>query len=245
MFLFISIDPTINEVADEKRIFRINLKKIATGFKEWIAVERELNELLSDDNCRAIRALTWRRLPEIIDEARRLTPIIQEIKKKDNRSSHAEALLYAAYFLIWKGWEKIDETEARAILSDVIQRDEEEPNETVDMVERILDEIIFLPEAKKSKTIREMLNVVLQDDITEPLSECRDMCERYGVRIYHGNLAIANNNKYIAKILNINDGYNKQLRRHPGFVEILKPTRFAGGTKRGIVIKGVLDGGKE
>lgn len=248
MFLFIAVDPTTREAADEKRIFRINLVKPRTKFTGWVDVERELTELLTPENCRAIRALTWQKLPEIISEAKRITPIIQEIKHKDNRSSYAEALLYAAYFLIWKGWATVDEADARAILSDVITHDDEEPNETVEMLSRILDEIVHLPDQKKNITIREMLiftaanddNRDIGVDSAYTLREYRESCERIGVRIIDGaNIAIANTSHMIEKILGVK-GHNKQLSRHPGCIERSRVVRFAGASKRAIIIAGVL-----
>lgn len=250
MFLFIAIDPSVSDEADEKRIFRINLKKVDPDVKKWLPVERELNELVTDENCRAIRALTWRKLPAIISEAKRITPIIQEIKHKDNRSSYAEALLYSAYFLIWKGWDAVDEAEARAILSEVITHDDEEPNETVEMINRLLDEIIMLPELRENKTIREMLNYIhkwadgenLGTDDTQRMREYRETCERYGVRLVDGgNIAVQGDNHIIEKIFGKKQ-YNKQLRRHPGCVERSKNVRFSGATRRSIIITGVLEG---
>jgi hypothetical protein len=58
MFCFAAIDPTIEDVADENRIFRINILAKSNG-EDWQQSEKELKKILTESNCDSIRALTW------------------------------------------------------------------------------------------------------------------------------------------------------------------------------------------
>jgi putative DNA primase/helicase len=71
MFLFVAIDPTVEAVADDNRIFRVNIVKASVDQSQRYLKEYKpkLRKLMTRDNCRAIRALVWRELPNILSDA--------------------------------------------------------------------------------------------------------------------------------------------------------------------------------
>ena len=66
MFLFSSIHAGIDDEADEKRILRVNLRKTKKHEEEWDELESRIDKYITEENCRAIRALTWNKLSDII-----------------------------------------------------------------------------------------------------------------------------------------------------------------------------------
>lgn len=246
MFLFASIDASVEQEADEKRIFRINLKKTKEHAKNWSSLQRELKELTTEENCQQIRALTWNRLQEILDTADLLTDVICDCIDIDSRSAYAEALIMACYFLIWQGRQNIDKAEAENIIRDVyMHHEKEDRNESKETLDRILDETVYLPDARENKSLRQILIAIKQGDTGGKATEYSETLERYGLRLMFDEtgtvLAIQKDNVNISKNMNLGGGYGKILWRHGNLVEKSRRVRMAGTLRTCITIKGVFD----
>jgi putative DNA primase/helicase len=220
MFCFIAIDPTVENVADENRIFRINIIQKSNG-KNWKDKERQIKSLLNKKNCRGIRALTWKKLKVILALADRTVGFIQNKTKKDYRSSYSDALLASAFIVVWN---RIDSPSDEAINSMLdkyyeFSPPEEKRNESVEFVQEILDTIIEVQQ--RDSNIRHKMTIY-ESIIEYCESANRDhelSLSRSGIKITTENhLAIYNNSAFIKKILRINTGYSKILKRHPGFI---------------------------
>lgn len=246
MFLFSSIHAGIEDEADEKRILRVNIKKTKEHENKWKELEKELNELITEENCRAIRALTWKRLDEIIRYAKHCQDLIRDITGMSSRSAFAEALILACYFLIWQGRETITDDEASAIIASVyMHHEKEDRNESKETLDRILDETVFLPDARENKSLRQILLAIKTGDTGGKTTEYNETLERYGLRLIFEDtgvvLAIQKDNVNISKNLGLGSGYGKILWRHNNMVEKSRRVRMAGTPRTCITIKGIFD----
>ena len=114
IFGFVGIDPTIEREADENRIFRINMVNSKTQ-EDWRQLDKDIHKLLTDKNCRAIRSLVWTKLKTIFTLSENLVDPVRDKTGRDFRSSLADSLLLATFFVIWNGVDEpsenqIDET---------------------------------------------------------------------------------------------------------------------------------------
>ena len=248
MFLFSSIHAGIDSEADEKRILRINLQKSADAEGKWKALRDELAGLVTDENCRGIRALTWQKLSEIIKLSGTLDSIIAKVTGMDLRSSFAEALILACYFIIWRGMkpEEITEEIASLYIADIYSAHEKEDrNESEETLNKLLDNIVFLTESHKNKTLREMLIAVKKANTDGDEKEYIETLERYGLKVIHLDVgpcvAIQRDNSMIKKILETGVGYNKIFHRHKDCVDKYKRVRMAGAPRTCVVIKSIFD----
>jgi 5S rRNA maturation endonuclease (ribonuclease M5) len=247
IFGFASIDPTVDHVADENRIFRINMIKPQNA-NEWKSLEDTLLKLLSEKNCRAIRALTWSKLKNIFALADRIVDIIREKTKKDFRSSYADSLLASAFVIIWDGIEKPSDEQLEKMLDKYFayQPVEENRDDAEELIERLLDETIEILDSheRQKMTIMEALTKIYENELLEKeIQNIKLHVARYGIRIVdESNIAIANRHHVISKIINRGAGYNKIFKRHKGFVEGQRLVYFFDGGKprRCTIIKNIL-----
>lgn len=255
MFLFISISPLIEGVADDKRLFIVNLVKKKN---DWDTIEKKLNELLTEKNCRSIRARTWKRLHDIIDLSKKIKPILQKTINLPPRRSYAEGLLIAAYYYIWYGAEKVDIEEIKNIIKKMYEL-KPPPDERIqadELITRILDESIPVSSYTDKMTLREILQSILtgkkitgiESDLDgEEMLSAKDMqnlkniAARYGLAVINNSIAIAVNHHEISKIIGMGNGYNRHFWRHPGCIEKSYPVYMGGITRRCVIISGVID----
>jgi hypothetical protein len=244
MFLFSSIHAGIDSEADEKRILRINLQKNAEAESKWKDLRSELNNLVTEKNCRGIRAFTWQKLPDIVKLSDRLDTVISKVTGMDLRSSFAEALILACYFIIWRGMnpDEITDDIAAFYIADIYaSHEKEERNESEETLNKLLDNIVFLAESHKNKTLREMLIAVKKSDTDGAEREYIETLERYGLKLLADGVAIQKDNGNIKKILESGNGYNKILWRHKDCINKYRRVRMAGAPRTCVVIARVLD----
>lgn len=246
MFTFIAIDPTVNSIADENRIFRINMI-LPKNESDWKSIENKLTSLLCEKNCRAIRALTWKKLKDIFKLSDKIVDMIREKTKRDYRSSYADAMLFSAFAIIWKGLDDPDDELLNKMLDQYYsyQKIEEHRNEAAEIIDRILDEQIeILDDSRREKlTVMECLTRINTGHRGEGieaflLSENTVQNYRYhiarmGIRILENNeIAFVNNHHVIKKIIGYGSGYSKILKRHPGCAQEQKTVYFYDGKSR-------------
>ena len=242
MFAFIAVSPEVDSVADDKRIFRINITLPKTP---WKPIREKLKELLTKKNCRAIRALTWGKFNKILSLADNLTEVIRDVTGKDTRSSFAEGLLFAAYFLIWQGREDISNEDARILLRDIFgdaKEVETARHDEIEVLDRLLDESVFLPD-KSMMTLRQILYKILYGDLgLNDSDDYTKTAERYGLKIdSSGYIYIAINHHEIMKIIERGRGYQRLLWRHPMCVERHVKRRIADKTRGCVKLSGILE----
>jgi len=257
MFAFLSIDPTLESVADENRIFRINIVKPKNG-NEWKSIEKILLGLLSDENCRAIRALVWKKLNHIFTLSDRVVDSIREKTGKDYRSSYADAMLCSTFMIVWSGIDSPTDAQINETLDKYYQFQpaEEHRDEAEEFVDRILGEHIeILHDHNREKiSIIECMNRVYNgrrldgDEATcleSEINSYRLTLSRHGIIVKSrsfepGEIAIHNNHFFIKKLAGCGTGYHRIFNRHKGYV-ITKNIHFLDGkTYKATVLKGLL-----
>lgn len=249
MFMFIGIDPTIQHEADSKRIFTINIVRPQTP---WKGMKKEIESVMTEENCRAVRALTWKRLPEILETAEEISEeMIQTITGKDNRSSFAESLMIATYLLIWRGmksvteWNGEDWDDAGKRVFEIFKDNNEEhnDNEVHDMLDKFLDTSVSIVETKETKTLRMMIYDLKNHNAGSHETEYKQTLERYGLKIIEfDKLAVEKkNNSEIIKIIGRGKDYAKFLLRHDHLEHKYKSVWMAGKTRQCLVFKDLLN----
>lgn len=255
MFLFISISPLIEGIADDKRLFIVNLVK---KNNDWEQIEKEMHKLFTEKNCRSVRARTWKKLHDIIDLSKKIKSILQKEIKLSPRRSHAEGLLIAAYYFIWHGMEKVNNEEINKIIKKMyeLKPPVEERIQADELITRILDESVPVSSYSDKMTLREIIQSVFtgrkitgieSDPDGEEILSAKDIqnlkniAGRYGLAVISNNLAIAVNHHEISKIIGMGIGYNRHFWRHPGCVEKSYPVYMGGITRRCVIITSVID----
>ena len=252
-FTFVSIDPEIEFSADDNRIFRIEMVKAGKSREdEFSDLEKELRGLLSEDNCRGIRALTFGKLSQIERTAKQVAHICRDLSGRDMRFGFADGQLWAAYWLVWEGRESVTDEFAREFLSRAYGSKPEEPrrNDAGEMVGRIMDQVIEISgDNRKKMTVREGCMYVrdgkfdgheLMGDTM--VGEIVDTLSRLGIRVMEtGDVAFASRHHELQKILNGGSDYGRSLARHPGMKERAKRVRLNGAQRLCVVISGVLE----
>lgn len=251
MFGFIAIDPTIDSIADENRIFRINMTT-PQNVGEWKKLETELSGLLNEKNCRSIRALTWNKLKIIFALADRIVDLIRTKTNRDFRSSYSDALLAGAFMVIWTGVDNPSDDQIDKMLDKYysFQPPESHRDESSEIIDRLMDEVIEIihDKTREKITVLEGLTRVFRgmntdDEFYSPdqLKNYRQHLARIGIRLYEGDkIAIANNHHMIKKIINHGEGYAKIFKRHPGWIE-RKLVSFSGDKNRqATIISGII-----
>jgi len=245
MFCAVAVSPEIEAIADENRIFRINIKPKQNSSVKWSELQDALINNLTPEKCASIRALTWSKLNLILDSAKILCSIIQDITKRDTRSSYADGLLLSAYFLIWKNQDSIDENEASEIIKEMFSTQEktEKRDETDELLQRILAQSVYLSEQKRKMSIYEILNNIKLDIGTDSdLKEFKRTAGLHGIKVFkNGDIAIQIYNHEISMIIDRQRGYDKILRRHKKFIEAKNCDLFGLGTHKCLIISGLLE----
>jgi len=163
MFGFASINASVDNVADDNRIIRINLKRSEKpGYLKNI---KKINDLLNHKNCEGIRAFTWQNLTKIISLSERLGYIIQEVTKQDQRFADGESILLAANMMVWedhRGDEKDDYLIEYVNLFYKNQTHEVKRDETEEMINRLLDETVTVGDERKKYSFRFLLKEMRQ-----------------------------------------------------------------------------------
>lgn len=258
MFGFIAIDPTVDSIADENRIFRINMVKPENG-NDWKSIEVELRNLLDEKNARAIRALTWNKLKVISALTERIVDLIRRMTGRDYRSSYSDAMLAACFMVIWTGTDEPTEDQIIEMLYKYYeyQPADEHRDEAKEIIDRLLDEII---EIIHEGNQREKLSIIealkriytekkegdgVTDDIvtTKELLSYKQHLARLGIRVYEKNkIAIASNHHMIKKIIGMSEGYTKILKRYKGYAGSRVISYSGESSKQSVIFKGILDG---
>lgn len=245
MFLFAAISPEVESIADDNRLFRINLEGKGHTPKEWYALKTKLSEAITPELCASVRSLTWDRLPDIFALAERLSPAIQKITGKSSRFSISESLMFAAYHTVWKQHELTDD-QIYEFFEQIYdwQPVEEQRDETEELLDRLLDQVVR--EGMSNYTLRQVLQNELsglgQSELWSGISG------RHGLRITPQNdLAIAKGHHEIMKIISRGKGYQRTFHRHPLLKEKNKSHAIAGTVRSCVVIDGrvLTEGGKE
>jgi hypothetical protein len=215
MFCCVAVSPEIEAVADENRIFRINIIKKKNS-RNWRDIKAGLITEMTDNVCQSIRALTWKKFPQILDEAAKLTQVIEDITGHDTRSSYADALLFSAYFLVWRGETEINIPDATDVIKEIMSKTEIEQkrDETDEILQRILAEPIYLAESHKTMSMFEVLTEV-NKSLHGGINEYKRAAGIYGIAVLEsGQIAMQNYNHKISEIIDRARGYDKLFKRH-------------------------------
>ena len=255
MFLFAAISPEVEQIADDNRIFKINLdtSKRHTQ-RQWIDLQRDLSEKLNPRICAGIRSFVWSNLNKIIAFAKELSIYIQEWTSRGNRYALAESLFLSVYFLVYMGVEVEDVSTLENEVRDLIELapKEETRNDAQEMIDRILQENIFVSSEKGHRNIGEICRIIGEGakenedgskNVVVPgeIKDLRDAIGRHGVTVTKdGDLCIAKNHYQIMKISGAQRGYHLTLMRLNGSVSE-KVCKFAGDPKRAIIIPGYYE----
>ena len=253
MFLFNAIDAGINNVQDENRIFRVNMIK-GSGKNKWKALEKEIKSLMTDKNCRSLRALTWKKLKYIFELADRLTEYIIDETGKGYRSCYAEGLLCAAYIMIWKGMDNPSVEFITNFIGHVykLQPPEETRNASEEIVDRLLDEVIEIIHSGKREKItileglkRIKIGVMVAEEennmSSKMIKETVATIARHGVKLVKGEVAICTRDHHqVKRIIQKGNGYKKLLWRHKGIMSRSESVTFPDKSRRCAVIGGLV-----
>jgi len=254
MFLFVSISPEVEHVADDNRIFRVNMI-MPRG--PWAPLRDRLKALITPQNCRQIRALTWGKLPEIIRLANDLVSVIQDEIGTDSRFSLAEGILLSAYSLIWLQLNLKPEDLPGMVKDFYRDQNIENPrDQTEELIDRLLDQQIHIEKPQRENiSIREILIAIhtgkMENEEGDPdffsgltgsdKSYLRNAAGRYGVAVLKdGMIAIAKDHHEIMKITGLGRGYQRQLWRYENLRSRDKVVYMAGKARRCILINGIM-----
>lgn len=258
MFGFIAIDPTVDSIADENRIFRINMVKPENG-NDWKIIDTELRTLLNEKNARAIRALTWNKLKTISALTERIVDLIRRMTGRDYRSSYSDAMLAACFMVIWTGTDVPTEDQIIEMLYKYYeyQPADEHRDEAKEIIDRLLDEIIeiihegnqreklsIIETLKRIHTEMKESDSLTEEQITpKELLSYKQHLARLGIRVYEKNkIAIASNHHMIKKIIGMSEGYTKILKRYKGYAGSRVISYSGEASKQSVIFKGILDG---
>jgi hypothetical protein len=232
MFMFVAISPEVESIADDNRLFRVNLEGKGHTPDEWYQLGVKLKDAITPDLCAGLRAMTWARLNDIFDMADTMSPIIQKVTGKSSRYSKAESLLFAAYQIIWKQ-QSLSEDNLFRFFEQIYewQPVEEARNEEDELLDKLLDHIIR--EGKDSYTLRQVLIKCKVDHD----GHWRNIVERYGIRLTsESDLAIAKNHNEIARIIDRGKGYQRMFYRHHALKKETQSVSIAGKVRNCLII---------
>jgi putative DNA primase/helicase len=246
IFGFIAKDPTVESEADENRIFRVNMVEPKNS-DEWDEIKNKIEELLCEENCRKIRALTWQKLKIIIPLVKRIAKSIRKNIRKDYRFGYLDSLLAAAFIVVWQG---VDDPTDQQIEEMILkyyeyQPHEEKRNEAEEIIDRLLDQTIEIihEHTREKLTIFECLTRIYtgrkihgesKEDVP-PIEKdnYKLACARYGIRLTpEYEIAICNNHHEIKIIIQRANGYSKIFKRHPGCIDSNRNISFYDGKQK-------------
>jgi len=252
MFGFIAINPEVESIADQNRIFLVNMIKPYNN-NDWKNIEKKITEYLNDKNCRGIRAKTWNNLKKIIEFSEKIVDIVRDETGKDFRSSLADSLLFSAFIIIWFNIYEFEEEKIKKLISEFykLQQTDQHRDEAEEILDRIMDEQIeILHDGKREKlTIHECIYRLVTKEkpgdsyINETeLSNYEQHLSRIGLRLLDGEfLAIQNNHHLIKRIIGHGTGYSKILKRHKGCIDNNRTVYYLDGQhKKSTVIKEII-----
>jgi hypothetical protein len=245
MFLFAAISPEVESIADDNRLFRVNLEGKGHTPEQWYRLKTELSNAVTPELCASIRSLTWTKLPDIFALAERMSPVIQQITGKSSRFATSESLLFAAYQTIWKQ-QALTEDNLYEFFEQIYnwQPVEEQRDETEELLDRLLDEVIR--EGMNNYTLRQVLQKEVKG-IGEP-EVWAAISGRYGLRVTpDGELAMAKGHHAIMKIIDRGRGYQRIFWRHPLMKQKNKSHAIAGTVRSCVIFDAKIlgEGGKE
>lgn len=238
MFGLAAIDPTIEKAADQNRIFRINvIMPTKEQSKEWSATNsKRLKQLMTDENCRKIRAHVWQNLRNIENLIEPISFAIMDKTGKSLRNSETDTYLLAAFIVIWEHNVNPTKEEIDAAIEKYYRYSppDETHNEAEEFIDKYLDTIVeVLHDGKREKiTLRECItreyNEYMIDENNDPQifsntvkKVYRETAGRYGLRLFDkGSIAIANNHNMIKDMMKCSSGYSEILKRHFGFMRV-------------------------
>jgi len=234
MFLFNAISPNVGKLADANRLFTVDLVRPENN---WHAIRDSIKDAFTDSNCAGVRVATWKLLPEIIAEAERISDFVGEVTLMDSRYALQEAILWATFWLVWKGERASDDTLRTWLASVYDQKAPEEQEDEADgMLSRLMDEVVQVSgkpseRVRIGKIIDRLLDVADEDELMPaPVSGddrryYKTTLENYGLRLTReGTLAIAIHNPQLERVWG-QRGYAKVLMRHPSCIERNKNVR--------------------
>lgn len=239
MFLFGAISAAIDNNADDNRIIKVNFKRPTNRdtYRKDIA---RIGELLTQINCEGIRSFTWNHLREIIDLGNRLEIIIQKVTGQDSRFAAGESILLSANLIVWqnKTHSLSDDFLIEFVTGFYADHEQEQKREeTLEMVDRILDETLILnAESREIRSYRYVLTEMkryldwvadgeqyVHDANRRPITiseynNYKNQIELCGLTVQQKTreLAIVQNHHNIKKILDMGTGYHRQLQRIQG-----------------------------
>jgi hypothetical protein len=266
MFCFIAISPEVDSWADENRMNLVSLvdPKGKHTAAEWSALKKEIKSVLTEESAAGIRSVTWNKLPKIMEMADWLTDYVQIKSGKNSRQSYSESMLLAAYVIVWQGLDEITDDDAIKMIEKfyALQEREEPRDEASEMLTRILDESVFVPNEKRGPgqkmQLREILEIIhtgqidSADDIAVngkriasfgEVLQLRKVAQQFGVGVTKdGHYAISFDHHEIKKILQRGSGYHKVLQRHKDCKERSRTVSMGtGNNSRRCVIIGLVD----
>jgi len=157
MFLFVSITPSIAEIADDNRIFKVNFEKKKqseeeTDKRKWETIERELIALLNRQNCRRIRAYVWKNFEKIVEDTHLIIDVMKYDFHKSSRTADGESILISKYLNVFKDFE-MNRENVKKFLEKYYQAvgKDEDRNETDELIKKIFDQVIDVQVLKERK----------------------------------------------------------------------------------------------
>lgn len=267
MFGFVAVNASVDNVADDNRIIRINLKQ-SNNYLQYVESLEEIKKLLTIKNCEGIRSFTWKHLKNIIALSERLEFVIQNETNQSPRYAAGESILLAANLIVWKN--RTDELDNPFLFEYVKefytgQTQEDSRDETEEMIVKILDHTTLVETVTKNKILmsyRELLGEMkryldqkfdekeyrlrLDAPQTIPMpvyKEYKRIVEHAGLSVHQKEreLAIADGHEEIKKVLSLGHGYHLQLQRHKNVISKSRGVHFDGTTKKCTIISGFLD----
>lgn len=162
MFLFVSITPSIADIADDNRILKVNFdhkksKSTGTDRRVWSEVEKDIVSFLSVENCKRMRAYIWTLLPKIIKDTELIIDVMKDQKDgfgKSSRDADAESILISTYINVFHDFD-ITRENVHKFLEKYYKTvgKEDERNETDELLNKIFDHVIEVQVGKERRKI--------------------------------------------------------------------------------------------
>jgi len=174
MFLFSAVTPATGNVEQDNRIMSVNL--VPGDPSKWETISDNLAAAVTDDVCAGIRAFTWSKMPEILAAANVMTRAIVAMIQ-DSRRGYADALLFAAFWRVFK--DRIPgEDEFADWIGQVykVKPLEDKRDETEEMLDKLLDQVTKISgDPKTELTLREILRGIKYGVVEKQTGENREL----------------------------------------------------------------------